>query len=165
MHNDRLTFKPTICFSQPCLELTVDINYMHPPTRILIAVVMLCENYLFWGTLGLCCFSGFSLVEVCTLQSRCAGFSWWWLLLLQSTSSVVVAPRPQAQQLQCMGLVALPHVGSFWTRDGTHVSCIGRQIPQVCVWLLAFWEQERDMARASVVQQIASYTVHQFSTQ
>ena len=27
-----------------------------------------------------------------------------------------------------MGLVALQHVGSSWTRGQTHVSCIGRQI-------------------------------------
>ena len=27
-----------------------------------------------------------------------------------------------------MGLVAPQHVGSSWTRDQTHVSCIGRQI-------------------------------------
>ena len=41
-------------------------------------------------------------------------FSLWWLLLLQSTGSQVLA-----QQLWCMGLVALQHMGSFWTRDRT----------------------------------------------
>ena len=29
----------------------------------------------------------------------------------------------------CRGSVALPHAGSSWTRDRTHVSCTGRQIP------------------------------------
>ena len=31
-----------------------------------------------------------------------------------------------------MGLVALQHVGSSWTRDGTHVPCIGK-------WILNHW--------------------------
>ena len=34
----------------------------------------------------------------------------------------------RAQRLWCMDLVALWHVGSSQTRDGTRVSCIGRQI-------------------------------------
>ena len=33
-----------------------------------------------------------------------------------------------AQYLWHVGLVALWHVGSSWTRDRTHVPCIGRQI-------------------------------------
>ena len=37
-------------------------------------------------------------------------------------------PRAQAQWLWTMGLVALLHVRSSWTRDRTHVSCIGRWI-------------------------------------
>ena len=36
--------------------------------------------------------------------------------------------RAQAQQLWPPGLVALQLVKSSWTRDGTHVSCIGRGI-------------------------------------
>ena len=36
--------------------------------------------------------------------------------------------RAQVQQLWLMTLVALWHVGSSWTRDQTHVSCIGRLI-------------------------------------
>ena len=31
-----------------------------------------------------------------------------------------------------MGLVAPRHVGSSWTRDRTHVPCIGRQILNHC---------------------------------
>ena len=57
--------------------------------------------------------------------SRCTGFSscstWAQQLWLAGC-------RAQAQQLQCMGLVALQHVGSFWTRDQTRVPCIGRWI-------------------------------------
>lgn len=43
--------------------------------------------------------------------TSCTGFSLRWLLLLQSA-----------------GLVVPGHVGSFWTRDQSHVPCTGRQI-------------------------------------
>ena len=36
--------------------------------------------------------------------------------------------KAQAQQSWCMGLVALWHVGSSWTRDPTPISCTDRQI-------------------------------------
>ena len=45
-----------------------------------------------------------------------------WLLLLLSMSSRV------RTQLWPMGPVAPWHVGSSWTRDRTHVPCIGRRI-------------------------------------
>ena len=58
-----------------------------------------------------------------TLSFQDEGFSLWWLLLLQSTGS------NYAGFSSCgMGLVAPRHVRSSRTRDGTHVSCIGRQI-------------------------------------
>ena len=88
---------------------------------------------------------GFSLVaanEGYFLQ-QCSGFSLRWLLLLQSTgsryvgfsscgtrASVVVARG--LQQLWCLGLVALRHVGSSQTRARTCVPCIGRQILNHC---------------------------------
>ena len=37
-------------------------------------------------------------------------------------------PRAQTQELRCMGVVALWHVGSSWTRDQTPDPCIGRQM-------------------------------------
>ena len=40
--------------------------------------------------------------------------------------------RAQAQQLWRMGLVALRHVGSSWTRARTCVPCIGRRILNYC---------------------------------
>ena len=46
-----------------------------------------------------------------------------WQLLLWSTGL-----RAQAQQLWHMGLVALQHVGSSWTRDWTCRPCLDRQI-------------------------------------
>ena len=60
-----------------------------------------------------------------------AGFSLQWLLLSWSTDSRVHGPlgelqlpssRAQPQELWCLALVALLHMGSFRTRDRTHVS-------------------------------------------
>ena len=74
------------------------------------------------------------------LQQQCVG------LLTAVTSHVVKhgfcsysswAPECQLTQwLWCTGLAAPMHVGSFWTRDRTRVSCIGRQILIHC----AIWE-------------------------
>ena len=55
------------------------------------------------------------------------GFSLHWLLLLQSTRS-----RCMASSFWYMGLDALQHVESSWTRDQTLVPCIGR-------WILYHW--------------------------
>ena len=77
----------------------------------------------------------------------CTGFSLQWLLLLYSTGSRhagfsscgawtqqlwLTGTRVQAQQLWSMGLVALWHVGSSWTRAQTRVPCIGRRILNHC---------------------------------
>ena len=88
--------------------------------------------------LGLHCCTGFSLVAASGgySQLRCADPSLRWLLLLRSTvsrASVVAACGlrgccSQAQYLWHAGLVALWHVGSSRTRDGTRVSCIGKQV-------------------------------------
>ena len=71
--------------------------------------------------------SGFSCCGAWALG--CMGFSscgtWsqqFWLM----------GSREQAQQLWHMGLVALQHVGSSWTRAPTHVLCIGRWILNHC---------------------------------
>ena len=78
---------------------------------------------------------------------QCTGFSLRWLLLLWSTGSRCAgfsSCGTWAQQLWCVGLVALWHVGSFWTRAGTHVPCIGRwilnhcatrEVPNLCFFL------------------------------
>ena len=58
------------------------------------------------------------------LWLRCRGLSLQGLLLLWGTSS-----RVQAQYLWCLSLVAPSNVGFSWTRDQTHVLCIGRWIP------------------------------------
>ena len=57
-----------------------------------------------------------SLVAEHRLQAR--GLQQLWLM----------GSRAQAQQLWRMGLVALRHVASSWTKARTHVPCIGRQI-------------------------------------
>ena len=75
--------------------------------------------YLFLTVLSLCCcfrasssFSYWGLLSSCGVQASCdGGFSYW---------------GPWA--LGHVGLVALWNVESSWTRDGTCVPCIGRQI-------------------------------------
>ena len=74
---------------------------------------------LFLTVLSLCCcfrasssFSYWGLLSSCGVQASCdGGFSYW---------------GPWA--LGHVGLVALWNVESSWTRDGTCVPCIGRQI-------------------------------------
>ena len=61
------------------------------------------------------------------------GFSSRWPLLLRSRVPWVSAVAAWAldhrlSSLGCTSLVALWRVGSSWTRDQTHISCIGRQI-------------------------------------
>ena len=73
---------------------------------------------------------GFSLVAVSrgaipccdAWDSHCSSFS----------CGTDHGPGAQAQQLWCMGLGGLEHVGSSWTKDQTHVLCIGR-------WVLNHW--------------------------
>ena len=68
-------------------------------------------------------------------SSQCTGFSLQWFLLLGSMGSrawglrELPLPGSRAQaQLLYTGWVASRHVGSSLTRDGTRVSCTGRQI-------------------------------------
>ena len=77
-----------------------------------LSFLLICVHciYLFLAVLGLPCCAGFSLVAASGVL--CVGLSLPWLLLLWST-----------------GLVAWTHVGSSQIRDGTRVSCIGRQSP------------------------------------
>ena len=77
------------------------------------------------AVLGLSCWAGFSLVVVLELLIEVAALvepglraqrlRWLWYM----------GSRAQAQQF---GSVAPLCVGSSWTRDGTHVSCIAMQI-------------------------------------
>ena len=91
--------------------------------------------------LGLRCYLDFSLVAGSGAYSLVAvpGLLFAWLLLLWSTGSracisVVVAhwlsscsswALEHRFELWHTGLVAPWHMGSSWTRDRTHVSCIG----------------------------------------
>ena len=58
------------------------------------------------------------------------GLSWALASVLWHVGSVLwlLGSRAQTQQLGYMGLVAQQHVGSFWIRDCTRVSCIDRQV-------------------------------------
>ena len=68
----------------------------------------------------------------------CTGFSYCGALAVGMWASVVMAHElsgwslralePQLQQFWCMGLVAPWLVESSWTRDQTHIPCIGRWI-------------------------------------
>ena len=103
--------------------------------------ILILKNYLILAVLDLCCctqaFPSFSM-RGALLQLQCAGYSLRWLPLLWSTgfsSCGMWAPQLQlvgsrvlAQQLWHMGLVAPWHVGSFETRDRTHVPSISSQI-------------------------------------
>ena len=63
--------------------------------------------------------------------SHCSGFSCCRAQSVGCAGSVVAAPRPSSTGSVAVahGLAAAWHVGSSWSRDQTHVSCIGRQIP------------------------------------
>ena len=92
--------------------------------------------YLFMSAvLGLCCCTDFSLVAVSSGCSswQCGGLSLQWLLLLWALGYTsfrlrFLGSRAQAQRLWHTGLVAPRYVESFWARDRTCVSCIGRWI-------------------------------------
>jgi len=77
----------------------------------------------------------FLLLGWAGLLSSCgAWFSLQSLLFLWSPGS----RAPLLSSLWNMGLVAFRHVGSSWTRDRTHVSCIGR-------WILYHWATSEDL--------------------
>ena len=90
---------------------------------------------LFLAAPGLCCCKGLFCSEQ-GLRSAAA------LGLLPGMLSLAVeralgcagfsSCNMQAQELWCMGLAAPQHGGSRWTRDQTHVPCIGR-------WTVNHW--------------------------
>ena len=62
------------------------------------------------------------------------GFPLWWPLIVEQGLCVLWVSAVVAWALEhrlsssgCTGLVASRRVGSSWTRDRTHASCIGRQ--------------------------------------
>ena len=115
---------------------------MLPLLLLLFFINLFIYFWLCWVFVAAC---GLSLVVASGGYSSlwCAGFSLWWLHLLQSMGSRcmgfsscgrraqylwLAGFRAQAQQLWCMGLVALWHVGSSQTRAETCVLFTGRQI-------------------------------------
>jgi len=74
---------------------------------------------------------GQGLLSSCSVQaSRFCGFSCCRARAPGHADSEVVAPRlwSTASVVSVMGLVALQHMGSSWSRDQTCVSCTGGQI-------------------------------------
>ena len=94
-----------------------------PTTAIFFYLFIYITIWLCWV---LAAMQGLSLVSVNGGNSLIVVLG-----LLIAMPSLVAELRLQgawAQQLWCMGLVALWHVRSSWTRDRTHVPCIGRWI-------------------------------------
>ena len=99
--------------------------------KIIYLFIYFCLRWVFIAARGL------SLVALSGGYSslRCTSFSLWWLLLLRSTGSRHVGFSScgmRAQKLWRTGLVAPRHVESSWSRDWTHVPCIGRWILNHC---------------------------------
>ena len=99
-----------------CGNSIFNLKKKNPYFYILVALGLHCGAQAFsscgeQGLFSSCGARAFSSCRVGTLlQLRCAGFLLWWLPSLWRIISV--APQ---------------HVDSSWTRDQTHVSCIGRQ--------------------------------------
>ena len=64
--------------------------------------------------------------------SYCGGFSCYRALGMWAQQLWLAGSRAQDQQLWRTGLVVPRHVGSSWTRDQTHVPCIGRWVLNHC---------------------------------
>ena len=103
-----------------------------------IILKIILSIYLFLAVLGLYCCTSFSLIAASGDSSLVAVCG----LLLAATFLVAEhrlygaqaqqlqfpGSRAQAQQLWYTGLVPPWHVGSSWTGDRTHISCVGRWI-------------------------------------
>ena len=106
-----------VSFRQP-IRLFLSILPVFFKTIFLIYIWLLQVFIALWGLSLVVAIRGYSSL-------RCVGFSLQWLLLLGSMSS----RAHWLQQLWRMGLVALRHMVSTWTRDWTHSSCTGRWTP------------------------------------
>ena len=79
--------------------------------------------------LGLCCCVCFSLVVVCGLLTAGASPAVECRLQLCRPRQLrLLGSGTQVQWLWHMGLAASQHLEYSWTRDLTHVLCLGRQI-------------------------------------
>lgn len=100
----------------------------------ILFMYLFCLHWVFVAVLGL-----LWLLQVELLLAAVCGLLIKGLLLLWSTGSVapqvqvwLQGSKAQTQQLRFTSLTALLHVRSFWTKDGTYFSCIGR-------WILHCW--------------------------
>ena len=136
------------------MQLTVNLLRIYyvsesPSASILMVFALTIHFWLCWVSVAVWAFPSCGeqgLLSTCgAWASHCSGFSGCRAQALGYSGSVIVVirlsscgaqgqqlqllgSRAQAQQLLCLGLVALQHGGSSQTRDQTCVSCIGRQI-------------------------------------
>ena len=109
-----LTIYRTV-FQSGCIIVYSHQPYMKVPISLHLHQCLLLSVFC-----CCCCHPGSLLL--------CAAFSLWWIILLQSTGLQFAGSRALVQQLWCMGLIALWHVESSWTRFQTHIPCNGRRI-------------------------------------
>ena len=100
-----------------------------------------------WGLLFVAVHGFLTAVASLVVEHRLLGAQ---ASAVAATGLVTVAQRllAVAQGVQSTGSVALQHVESFWTRDWTHVPCIGRlilihctprEVPRLCLNKLSRW--------------------------
>ena len=108
----------------------------------LINFIYLFEFWLCWVFIAACGFSlvamrgGYFLVAMDGLHAVAASLvaehrlsrTWASVVVARGCSNQPADSRIWAQQLWCMDLIAWWHMKSSWTRNLTHVPCIGWQI-------------------------------------
>ena len=116
---------------------------------------------LFLAVLSFRCCMGFSLVAisggyllfaVCGLLTAEASLVAWSEHGLQACDLSSCSSRALEHRLSSFGTgtsLPLQHVGSSWTRNGTHVSCIGR-------WVLYHWTTRKAPSNSSLERNINS---------
>ena len=119
---------------QQCKRLLFSL---HPCWHLLLIVLSFFFFSFFWLRWVFVATWGLSVFPASGSYSslRCTSFSLLWPVLLWSTGSRCVgfsSCSTWAQWLWLTGLVALRNMGSSWTRDQTHVPCIGRWILNHC---------------------------------
>ena len=136
---------------QDCVFLNTHFIFFHK-FFFSVALGLYCWAWSFsscceWGLLFVAVHGFLTAVASLVVEHRLLGAQ---ASAVAATGLVTGAQRllAVAQEVQSTGSVALQHVGSSWTRDWTHVPCIGRQIlihctprevPRLCLNKLSRW--------------------------